>query len=129
MGINVKVDISPEKIAKNKLDNKFMLFCHDTIFKLCKQYVPEDSGVLAEANVEVTKDYVHYKSPYAKYQYYGKVVTDERGRTWVRQDEQKKVVTNRDLKYTKPTASKEWEKTMMSARGKDLMKALEDYFR
>ena len=56
----------------------------------------EDS---AGPTTEIGSGRVIWNTPYARYQYYGVVVTDEQGRTFVGPGEKKPVVTNRPLKH------------------------------
>ena len=67
-----------------------------------KRFTPFLNGPL-EHSATVTNGGAEIRQsvPYARYQYYGKVMTDEKGRTYVGRGETKNVVTNRPLVYNK----------------------------
>ena len=77
-----------------------------------EKYVPAKSLDLTNsAHPENYNQELVWSGPYARFQYGGKVMTDERGRTWVGKGEKKPIVTNRNLVYTKnihPQASDHW---------------------
>lgn len=77
-----------------------------------RKYVPTDGGNHLRDLVYVGRDYIDYISPYARYQYYGKLMVDPKynigafydpktNRFWSRRGV-KKVLTDRDLHYTTP---------------------------
>lgn len=76
MGMYVDDDIILVEL-KLKLENipnnaAVMTELHNTLIIYCDPYVPMRDGVLSK-NVIATKDYAHYQSPYAHYQYEGVV--------------------------------------------------------
>lgn len=91
--------------------------------RLMDKYVPARNLVLSQAvNVYVKKGegYVHYKSPYAHYQYEGVLyVSSLTGSSWARQGEYKvKAEPERQLKHSKarhPKATSHWDKAMKTA--------------
>lgn len=54
-------------------------FLTDTCYKHMDKYVPNDVGNLRD-NVDKGTDYITYKSPYAHYQYIGKLYVMENGK-------------------------------------------------
>ena len=76
-------------------------------------YVPRDTGRL-EASGYITKDsrYIIYETPYARYQWYGKLMLTRDGRAWARRGE-RKYLANRNLNYNRsknPKAGAMWVK-------------------
>lgn len=54
-------------------------FLTDTCYKHMDKYVPNDVGNLRD-NVDKGTDYITYKSPYAHYQYIGKLYVMDNGK-------------------------------------------------
>lgn len=78
-----------------------------------EKYVPasENKNLAKSAHTENYNQELVWSGPYARFQYGGKVMTDERGRTRVRKGEKKPIVTNRNLVYRKdvhPDARSHW---------------------
>ena len=94
-------------------------------------YVPELNHMLIKnvrTYVDNGRGIVHYLSPYARFQYHGKLmVSSTTGSPWSHGE--KKVLTSIDLKYSKPMATSYWDKAMETARGNDLRKALQNYIK
>lgn len=78
-----------------------------------EQYVPAlDLTLSNSAHAENRNTELVYNGPYARFQYYGKVMVDERGSTYARPGGKKHVI-NKDLVYTKdrhPNATSFWYK-------------------
>nr|DAW44947.1 MAG TPA: Minor capsid protein [Bacteriophage sp.] len=76
-----------------------------------EQYVPAmDLTLSNSAHAENKNTELVYNGPYARFQYYGKVMVDERGSTYARLGSKKHVI-NRDLVYSKerhPNATSFW---------------------
>lgn len=101
--------------------------------RLMDPYVPKLGNPLStnvRAYVENGKGIIYYSSPYARYQYEGKVMVSKRpgvkgSAKIVKQPEEK-------FKYTKfahPHATSHWDQAMMTARGDDLVRAMQNYLR
>ncbi len=76
MKVQIDVHIDTNNLAKQfeaLKDDEVMRQIHDLFFKMCDPYVPMSEGVLAHTNVEITKDYVKYGQPYARYMYMGEI--------------------------------------------------------
>lgn len=91
------------KVPKNALEkrvakaNKWL--CEE-IIKDTDQFVPARTGALA-MNVHRQRNTIVYASPYARFQYYGKVMIDPAtGRTFAPKGT-RKALTDRNLKYSK----------------------------
>ena len=72
--INVELD---EKGIQGKIDNliddSVMVEIHTAFARIINDFVPYDTGNLAENDLEITKDYVRYAAEYAHYMYYGEI--------------------------------------------------------
>lgn len=107
-----------------------MTYVHTRLHAYMSPYVPMDSGML-DQTVDITPEYVHYKSPYSHFQWEGKVFVDDRGSTWARRSESKHA-TSKDLHYSKdqhPLATSHWEEAAMVAKKDDLCRDITDYLR
>lgn len=95
--------------------------------KFMKRYTPEVNHILAKSPVLGTKigsGRIVYKSPYARYQYYGKVmVSSISGSAWAKQGEKKVVaVPERQLKYSKAGAQRLWFEVMKKQHGEAILR-------
>lgn len=85
------------------------------------RYMPFRSGVLAtKLKFIKSPTEIEVLGPYARYQYYGKAM----------EGKPPKVVTDRDLNYDKtknPQAGPFWERRMMAAEGRAVVKELQDF--
>ena len=75
MGVNFKLKKQPRQIIKDSgIDEAAVLFAAKTSLDLMREYVPMDTGALAEntqISIENGKSSIHFLQPYAKYCYYG----------------------------------------------------------
>lgn len=120
------------------------LFLANEAKRLMDPYVPADNMVLAQnvrTYVEGNAGIVHYTSPYAHYQYKGELYVDPETEKsafyspdygyWSRPGVSK-IPSGKKLEYSKfrhPLATSEWDKAMKTARGKELVKAYQNYLR
>ncbi len=121
-----------------------MLHLANAAARLMAPYVPADNLVLAQ-NLRITADekagHILYNSPYAHYQYKGKLYVDPEtgkgaftngeGLFWSRPGVSK-VDSGKSLEYSKfrhPLATDHWVKAMMTARKKDLAQDYQNYLR
>jgi hypothetical protein len=78
-------------------------FIDQKVIDGCTPYVPASPNrtleFSAQVSTEIGSGLVVWNTPYARYQYYGFVMTDEAGRTWVGPGETKPVITDRPLIY------------------------------
>lgn len=123
-GIKVKID-NPKKTMNRIIDNKVRLFASETWARYFKKYVPRDSGFMGETyTTEPGK--VTYTSPYAHFQWEGRVMVDDRGSPWAKKDT-KKHYTDRNLKYTYPGASLHWEEITQKNHKSEVAQEITDY--
>lgn len=75
----------------------------NSVIKNCEGYVPASPNRTLEGSAPLYSQpgsgYVIWNTPYARYQYYGRVMTDALGRTWVGAGETKPIITDRRLQY------------------------------
>nr|DAK39502.1 MAG TPA: Minor capsid protein [Caudoviricetes sp.]DAV50826.1 MAG TPA: Minor capsid protein [Caudoviricetes sp.] len=129
--MSVKVEIySPGQTVKRIFNKDVMKYAQTRLHAYCSPYVPMDSGTL-DQKVSITEEYVHYKSPYAHFQWAGKVFVDDRGSTYAKRSTSKHP-TSRKLKYSTdkhPLATSHWEQAMAVAKGEQLAADIEDYIK
>lgn len=96
--------------------------------RLMAQYTPLKKGSLRKSltfGTKVGSGIIRYNSPYARYQYYGKVmVSSVTGSAWAKQGETK-IVTGKELVYSKranPQAQKRWFETMKTNHKEEILR-------
>lgn len=129
-GFTVKVKInSTNKILKDHgldQDGRAIRFLRDDADRLMNPYIPMDNGILRRNKSYPSNHEIKYISPYAKYQYYRKLMLAKNGSSWAKKGE-KKVLTSRNLKYHTSGTGPKWDKMMMQRRGNELIKDVENY--
>jgi len=116
--ITTKITFSPAATkARLKAANKMaQRWLDNEILKDSTPYVPRLTGALERSGISGTvigSGEIVYNSPYARYQYYGKIMVDpETGAAgfltndgWFSRPGVAKVLTNRDLTYSKQSHS------------------------
>ena len=133
--VDIQIDDSAiQKKFENLVDDdKLMLQIQNLLAKKCDPYVPESMGDLAQAHmkqtIDVTPEYVAYIAEYAHYVYTGEVygpnflITQEDGTQVWKSPKGKgsKHPMGKGMEYTKPEATKEWDKTMMERKGDEFL--------
>lgn len=110
-------------------DGKVNKFLRDTVDRLSDPYIPMDSGSLKRIKTYPSKHEIKYTSPYAKYQYYGKLMLTRGGGSYAGLGEGK-TLTNKDLKYQgAPKRGSKWDKRMWQDKGKSICKDVERYIK
>lgn len=106
-GLSIKLDLS-------KYDDKFQKAQDRLINQIridSEQFVPAENMTLSHsAHSENENTELVYSTPYARFQYFGKIMVDDRGSTWALRGTKKHVI-NKDLVYSKarhPKASSKW---------------------
>lgn len=109
MAISVKVDIpNIPKLSKRIFSDDVRKYANTRLHAYCSPYVPMDTGYL-DQTVDITKDYVHYKAPYAH-----------------------KMWDGDGLNFSKdkhPLATSHWEQAMKVAKGEQLAADIEAYIK
>lgn len=131
-GFSVKVKInSTSKILKDHgldKDGRVIRFLRDEADRLMNPYVPMDNGMLRRNKTYPSNHEIKYTSPYAKYQYYGKLMLSKNGSAWARRGE-KKVETSKNLKYHTSGTGAKWDKLMLQRSRSELIKDVENYIK
>ena len=131
-GFTVKIKMnSTNKILKDHgLDNngRVIRFLRDDVDRLMNSFVPMDNGMLRRNKTYPKNNEIKYTSPYAKYQYYGKLMLTKNGASWAKLGE-KKVLTSKNLKYHTSGTGPKWNELMMQRRKSDLVKDVENYIK
>lgn len=112
----------------NKKFNDVQKYVDSECIRLMAQYTPMKNGMLqhnAIMSIRIGSGKITYTSPYARYQYYGKLmVSGVTGSAWARYGESK-VLTGTDLTYSKrhhSKAQKLWFETMKTARKEQILR-------
>ena len=81
---------------------------------------------MAKAVTYPSNDEIRYISPYAKYQYYGKLMLAPNGSAWAKKGE-KKHITSKNLKYHTSNTGAKWDKLMLQKRKNDVIRDVQNY--
>lgn len=113
------VEMKPVSQIKARLglepDGRVQKFFTNTCYKHMDKYVPFDEGSLSTI-VDIQPSWITYEQEYASYQYYG-----------VRKDGSHPInEANRNRDFH-PLATSYWDKHMVSAEMKDIVKEVQDY--
>lgn len=131
-GFSIKVKMnSTNKILKDHgldQDGRAIRFLRDDADRLMNPYVPMQNGMLRRNKTYPSNHEIKYISSYSKVQYYGKLMLTKNGSSWAKKGE-KKVVTNKNLKYHTSGTGPKWDKLMMQRNKNTLIKDLENYIK
>lgn len=137
MKVDFQWNKNPDQICNDMVGrNDVQIFMANEVKRFMTPYVPAKNLVLAEKDVRVYveqgKGIVHYLSPYARFQFEGKVMVGRESHSpWARFGEHK-IVTSQNLDYNTfrhPLATSHWDKAMMAARKEDIARAVQNYIR
>lgn len=92
-------------------NGKAQVYFTNLCYKKMDRYVPKDEGNLRK-NVTIGANYIRYKSPYARYQYYGM------------RDDKTHVVEN----YTTGGTGPYWDKKMLTVERENIRKEMQERF-
>ena len=122
--MKVKLDMpSAAELVKRKgfdRDGHVQKFHTANVNRRIGKYMPHLTGTLETKLKIVRGTQIVVLGPYAKYQYYGKVMVGSAP----------KVLTDRDLEYTKtfnPQAGPYWDRALVAAEGKTMTADLQRY--
>ena len=131
-GFKVKVKINNvNKILKDhglNEEGRVIKFLRDDADRLMNPYIPMDNGMLRRNKSYPSNHEIKYISPYAKYQYYGKLMLAKNGSSWAKKGE-KKVLTSRNLKYHTSGTGPKWNELMMQRNKNTLIKDVENFIK
>lgn len=116
VGANIKVDLNFDRFSEQF--TKAQQWLGDRVLEDCKPLMPFSVGDLQRrSRTENGGRKVVFPEPYGRFQYGGKVMVDPvTGSPWARKDE-KKVLTDRPLKYSNPQAVDHWFDTANAQHG------------
>ena len=119
-----KVDIKPvaEILKRHGLQQggAVTLFLRGEVERYSDPYIPFSKGELKNNKSHPNSYSIKYNTPYARYQYHGKVMIGKAP----------KRVTNKDLTYNgAPQRGAFWDKRMWSDRGKEICNNLEVFIK
>lgn len=128
---NVKVKLNnANKIIKDHgLDSngRVTRYLRDEADRLMMPFVPGGAGgMLAKQKTYPSASTIKYTSPYAHYQYTGKLMLTKSGSSWARKGE-KKHYTSKKLKYHTSGTGDHWEKLMLQRHKNSLTKDVQNY--
>lgn len=103
-------------------------FFTQSCYRHMDKYVPLSEGSLRTV-VDIQDDKVIYESPYAHYQYIGVLYVDPVTKSSFARKDVKKIPTNKTLKYHTPGTGPYWDRRMVSAEIKEVVKEVEEYIR
>lgn len=125
----ITFNLSNIKSKFDVIDDNVKLFANNSFYRNMEQYVPADTNMLY-TNVTIDKNGIRFKSPYARYLYYGKLmVSPTTGSAWAKKGE-KKVLTDRDLIYNKERhslATSRWGEEAWMAKKDIVAKEVKSY--
>ena len=128
--VKIKMNSTNKKIKDHGIDRNGRVVRHlrDTADRLMNPFIPMDTGMLRRNKTYPKNNEIKYTSPYAKYQYYGKLMLAKNGSAWAKLGE-KKVKTSKNLKYHTSGTGAKWDKLMLQRRKNDLIKDVENYIK
>lgn len=133
MKLNVKVKMnSINKILKDHgldKDGQVTKYLRDSADRLMTSFVPGGSGgELAKIKTYPSNHEIKYTSPFAHYQYLGKLMLAKNGSSWAKKGE-KKHYTNKKLKYHTSGTGAKWDKLMLQRHRNDLINDVENFIK
>lgn len=125
MSTRVRVNMKPVNTILSRLgvdrNGDVQRFVTNTVNRRITRYMPYRSSALSTKLKYIkSPTEIEVAGPYARYQYYGKVMTGPAPRA----------VTDRDLSYDKtkhPLAGPLWDRRMMQAEGKQIAAEVQSY--
>lgn len=96
--------------------------------RLMNPFIPFKEGDLRRNKTYPNNYSIKYTSPHAKYQYYGKLMLAKNGSSWAKLGE-KKVETNKPLKYHTSGTGPRWDKLMLQRKKNDLIRDVQNYIK
>lgn len=146
MSTRIKVNMKPINVIVARLGVKksgdVQLFVTSTINRRITRYMPYRSSALStKLKLIKSPTEIEVLGPYARYQYYGKVMVDpvtgaagflDKDGQWKSRRNVPKARTGRDLDYTQsrnhnPRAGPFWDRALMAAEGRQIVAEVQAY--
>lgn len=135
-------DIKLQPISKIKArlgiepNGNVQKFFTNTCYKYMSKFVPNgDTGILNQ-NITIEPNMITYNSPYAHYQYVGKLYVDPKYKKgafyspdygyWSRPGITK-IPTSQNLKYHTTGTGSYWDKRMWTSKGNEVVKEVQSF--
>ena len=112
----IRVDIQFDRFSRQFTDAQWWL--GNQVLHDCKAFMPLRTGSLQQRSSVLREGReVEFPGPYGRFQYGGKVMVDPvTNSPWARKGA-KKILTNRPLTYSQPTATSHWFDAAKAAHG------------
>ena len=132
-GFNIKVKMnSVKKILKDHgldEDGRVIKFLRDDSDRLMTPFIPGGAGgELAKLKTYPSNDSLKYTSPYAHYQFTGKLMLAANGSAWAKKGE-KKHYSGKNLKYHTSGTGSYWNKRMLQNKKNELHNDIDNYIK
>ena len=126
--VKVKLNSSNKIIKDHGLDSngRATRYLRDEADRLMNPFVPMDNGMLRRNKTYPNASTIKYTSPYAHYQYTGKLMLTKSGSSYAKKGE-KKFYTSKKLKYHTSGTGDHWEKLMLQRHRSSLTKDVQNY--
>ena len=126
--VKVKLNSSNKIIKDHGLDSngRATRYLRDEADRLMNPFVPMDNGMLRRNKTYPNASTIKYTSPYAHYQYTGKLMLTKSGSSYAKKGE-KKFYTSKKLKYHTSGTGDHWDKLMLQRHRNDLTKDVQNY--
>ena len=126
--VKVKLNSSNKIIKDHGLDSngRATRYLRDEADRLMNPFIPMDNGMLRRNKTYPNASTIKYTSPYAHYQYTGKLMLTKSGSSWAKKGE-KKFYTSKKLKYHTSGTGDHWDKLMLQRHRNDLIKDVQNY--
>ena len=126
MKVEVNINGASTMLAKRGLQTggRMQKLFTSECARFMDKYVPMQQGTLKNTRI-IGDDYVTYNTPYARFQYYGKVMVGEKSHSpWASRGEPKKL-TDRDISYHgAPMRGAYWDKRMWQDHKNDIINGI-----
>lgn len=126
--VKVKLNSSNKIIKDHGLDSngRATRYLRDEADRLMNPFVPMDNGMLRRNKTYPNASTIKYTSPYAHYQYTGKLMLTKSGSSYAKKGE-KKFYTSKKLKYHTSGTGDHWDKLMLQRHRSSLTKDVQNY--
>lgn len=126
MNIHLNLSTTAEILDRRGLNEKGRVQQNLTseIYRHSDPYTPFLSGPLKQ-NVDIGKDYIRYKSPYARFLWHGLLMVGERSHSpWARATEKKVLAApKKELDFNgAPRRGKQWCMRMWADKGREILR-------
>jgi hypothetical protein len=128
MNVKINLDTANQMLAKRGLipTGQAQKFFTMTCAKEMDPYVPMQQGTLKNTRI-IGQDTVKYNTPYAKFQFHGKVMIAPSGSTWARKGERKEATIMNLTYHGAPKRGFYWERRMWADKKVKVLRQVAAY--